>query len=75
MKVSKKELLTFYNIFTEMENIGWDLYDFGWTLRQHKSLFELIASEVEVDKDLLRYASEFIVDFIRAIENIDERNA
>lgn len=72
IKSSEKTLLTFYNIFTEMENIGWNLYDFGWALKQHKSLFELVASGVEVDKENLKYASEFIIDFIKAIENIEE---
>lgn len=58
-------------IFWKMEQIGWNLEDFEEILENHEQVFELIACGIEVDKDAIKYASEFMCDFIKAIKEID----
>ena len=59
-------------IYWKMEEIGWDLENFEEIMKHHEEVFNLIACNVEVDKDAIKYASEFMCDFIKAIKTLDE---
>ena len=59
------------NIFKRMEEFGWKLDDFRWTLDLHQSTFDKVSDEKEIESDLIKYASEFTSDFIRAVKELD----
>lgn len=64
--------LDIYDVFNVMRNIGWNLNDFPWTLKHHKETLLKIIEERKVDADSIRYMSEFVYDFIEAVEKIAE---
>lgn len=61
-------------IYWEMEEIGWNLYDFEEILEHHEEVFHLIACNIKVNEDAIKYASEFMCDFIKAIKKLDKKD-